>query len=122
MLNEEIGLHKGIYNFMNRMKTTVFEAGFSVIAVANAGKQEKCKVTLAAQELADKAAQAEQDYRDGSKSAADLLRLVAAHYDDGSLIELLGNLTDGEVNVEEDVQDMDLEVDSQASQASGKSK
>lgn len=118
MLNEEMGLHNGIFNFMNRLKTSAFEQGFNVIAAANAGKLDKCRVTLAAQKLAEKAAVAEQEYRDGLKTAADLLRLAAVHYDDTALIDLLGNLADAEVEVDEEVQDLDLE-DSQASQDQG---
>jgi len=119
MLNEELGLHKGLFFFMNRLKTTVFESGFSVIAVANAGKQTKCRETLAAQKLSEKAAKAEREYKDGTKSAADLLRLVAVHFDDSALIDLLNDLADAEVTVDDEVQDLDLEIDSQESQESG---
>lgn len=115
-LNEEVGLHKGIFTFMNTMKTTIFESTFNVVAVVNAGRQDpRCKATIAAQKLSARAAQVEKDYSDGTISAADLLRLVAVHYDDSALIELMSNLTDGEVEVDEEVADLDLEVDSQES-------
>ncbi len=115
LLNEEIGLHKGIFTFMNRLKTTIFESGFSFVAQANAGVLQKNKATVAAQKLTERAAEAEKEYRDGTRSATDLLRLVAVHYDDGALVELFNNMTEAEDDVDEDVQDLDLEDDSQES-------
>ena len=115
MLNEEVGLHKGLFFFMNRLKVTAFKSGFSVIASANAAKQDRCRITLAAQRLSDRAKAAEEEYKNGTRSAADLLRLAASHYDDNALISILNNLTDSEVEVDIEVQDQDLVVDSQES-------
>lgn len=115
LMNEELGLHRGFFSYMNRLKTSIFETGFSYISVANSGRQEKHRMTLAAQRLSDKAKQVEREYRDGLITASDLLATVAAHYDDAALIEVLNNATENEVNVDEEVEDQDLESDSQES-------
>jgi hypothetical protein len=113
LMNEELGLHKGFFVFMNRLKTSIFETGFHYIAVANSGRQDKHKMTVAAQKLSDKALQVERDYRDGLITAADLLATVANHYDDSVLIEVLNNATDNDDTVDEEVEDQDLLPDSQ---------
>jgi len=118
LLNQEVGQHPGIFTFMNRLRTFVFESGFTSILQTNAGRNEKCKVTLAAQALSKRAKEVEDSYKNRDTTATDLLRLVAVHYDDAALVELLNNLTDTEVTVDEEVQDMDLEIASQESQAS----
>lgn len=108
-LTDHLGLHKGLFSFMHKLKTTVFESSFNVMCAASAGRQEKHRITIAAQRLAERAADAEQKYAAGEITAAELLRLVACHYDDKAVVDLFSNLTDAELDDEVQVLDLDDE-------------
>lgn len=94
-MNTEIGQHPGLFLFLNRLNTAVFEQGMNVVAQANAGKQV-VKVgghTQAARKLAEKAAKAEEDYAAGHISATELVRRVASHYDDEKVLDVLASMS-----------------------------
>lgn len=86
---QEIGQHPGFFLFLNRLKTAVFEEGFNVVLQTNGGKSEKAPKTLAAKSLAEKASKAEEDYASDQITAAELLNIVANHYDDDRTLAAL---------------------------------
>lgn len=77
-LNEEVGLHKGIFTFINTMKTTIFKS------CGCRGQCPKAGSEMQSSKLSARAAKAKKDYSDGTILASDLLRLIAVHYDDSA--------------------------------------
>ena len=92
MMNNEIGPHPGLFLFLNRVKASVFETSANNVAQANNGKSDKVARRKAARKLCEKAAASEDLYAEGNMSATDLMRLVASHYDDEKLLDVLARM------------------------------
>jgi len=84
-----VGLHPGLFTFLNRLRTGVFEESVNVVLQTDTARMEKTNQTRAIQRLKDLAEQSEQEYENEIIKAEDLLRRVAAHYDDDKVIEAL---------------------------------
>ena len=84
-----VGLHPGLFTFLNRLRTGVFEESVNVVLQTDNARMEKTNQTRAIQRLKDLAEQSEQEYENEIIKAEDLLRRVAAHYDDDKVIEAL---------------------------------
>lgn len=112
-MNQEVGQHPGFFLFMNRMRTSIFENGHGIVLQANAGKPEKPTVaSIAAKKLLEKAAKAEEQYANGEITPAQLLSLVAKHYDDDKTIEAFDALNEAdELNSQHSSQDPDVDAE-----------
>lgn len=97
MMNHEVGTHPGLFLFLNRVKTSVFETSANNVAQTNSGRSDKGASGKAARKLCDKAASSEDLYAQGNMSATDLMRLVASHYDDEKLLDVLARMDEDDV-------------------------
>jgi len=86
---QAVGLHPGLFTFLNRLRTGVFEESVNVVLQTDNARMEKTNQTRAIQRLKELAEQSEQEYENEIIRAEDLLRRVAAHYDDDKVIEAL---------------------------------
>jgi len=84
---------------MMSLRNIAYQKGISTIAQVERGRATPVKRTLAAQALHNKSQDLETAYMNGLLSASEMLRQVAAHYDDNELHEIL--IADAELLEEE---------------------
>lgn len=93
-MNRDMPQHPSIFNFMSCLRKTAYQSSISTVVQVEKGRSPPVKRTIAAQALHRKSEEAEDDYLNGLLSSTELLRLVANHYDDKELHEIL--LSDAE--------------------------
>jgi len=84
---------------MLSLRNTAYQKGISTVAQVERGRAKPVKRTIAAQALHNKSQEMESAYMSGLLSASEMLRQVAAHYDDSELHDVL--VADAELLEEE---------------------
>lgn len=81
--------HPSLFKFLNCVQTSVIGNGFSIVAQADGGRNERTKLGSAAKHLLEAAIEVERRYKEGDISAQDVLVAAAAHFDDNKVAEAL---------------------------------
>lgn len=94
-LSAELPTHPSLFLFMNKLQSTVIRSGMAIVAQCNSGRQRLRKVNDRVRHiLLDKAAVLEREYLAGTKTATDVLRAAACHYDDDKVVEVFSAFAD----------------------------
>lgn len=95
MMQAEMPTHPSLFMFMNRLQSSVISNGLAIVAQSQSGRVKLRKQNDRVREaLLEKAKHLEREYLEGLKTATDVLRAAACHYDDDKVVEVFSAFAD----------------------------